>query len=250
MSTVKQRARKFKQPRGGFAPLKLFENIKFSDSLELSEENIHNSIVGSSVDYLSRIQFGTVKRTAFDVSFIGAHNLGMVDVAETLISKINGIDDESIIAACKLVGFDSAYRFGLDAYKPIEDINPNKETIKNIQIMTERVKSFIDNYGPIIQDGFRFDGAYTCIIADGDGDFLTHDTVWDLKVIKARPDSKMILQLLIYYLMGKTSKNPNFDEIKKMGIFNPRLNQVYILDIDKLPEDILNTVSCEVIGYK
>ena len=108
MSTVKQRVGEIKQPRGGYAPLKMFDVKDFSDGHELNEDNINSSIVGSAVDYLSRIMFGTNKRDAFDVSFKGASNLYKLDTAESLLSQINGQEDDSITAACKLVGFDSA----------------------------------------------------------------------------------------------------------------------------------------------
>ena len=115
--------------------------------------------------------------------------------------------------------------------------------------MLKRVQTFIEAYGPVVQDGFRFDGAYTDLITDGDGDFLTQDTVWDLKVIKSKPNAKQTLQVLIYYLMGKASTNPNFNSINKIGIFNPRLNQAYILNLEKMASETLDEVSLDVVGY-
>ena len=116
MATVKQRTKQVKQPRGGYAPLKLFDIYDFDDSKVLNEdENVHPSIVGAAIDYLSRILSGTNKRQAFDVSFKGAHNLYKVDMAKSLLSRVINHDDDSIVAACKLAGFDSAYRAGVSA---------------------------------------------------------------------------------------------------------------------------------------
>lgn len=86
----------------------------------------------------------------------------------------------------------------------------------------------------MIQDGFTFEGGYTDIITTGDGDFLTENTLWDFKVTKTNPTNKHTLQLLVYYLMGKQSKHDYFDNIDSIGIFNPRLNNAYTLDIDTL----------------
>jgi len=251
MSTVKQRTKQVKQPRGGYAPLKLFDIHDLDDSITLNEiENVHSSIVGAAIDYLSRILFGTNKRQAFEVSFKGAYNLNKIDMAESLLSRVINHEDDSIVAACKLAGFDSAYRAGISAYKPVEEINPDTATIENIRVMLSRVKTFIHKFGPVIQDGIRFEGAYTDIITDGDADFLTEDTLWDLKVIKANPDSKQTLQVLVYYLMGDVSNNPLFKKINKVGIFNPRLNKVYILEVFKLGSQALDDVLLDVIGFE
>ena len=41
-------------------------------------------------------------------------------------------------------------------------------------------------------------GGYTDKITSGDGDFLTVDTLWDFKVLKANIKSQHTLQLLVY----------------------------------------------------
>ena len=134
-------------------------------------------------------------------------------------------------------------------YKPVDEIQPDMATIKNIRIMVNRSISFWKQYGPVILDGFGFEGGYTNIIAKGDGDFLTNDTLWDFKVLSSTPKSIHTLQLLVYYLMGTHSIHPEFKNIKRLGIFNPRLNNIYLLDIDTIDPAIINTVLTEVIGY-
>ena len=56
-------------------------------------------------------------------------------------------------------------------------------------------------YGPVVKDGFTFDGGYTDIVTAGDGDFLTFDTLWDFKVSIKPPTNANTLQLLMYYIM-------------------------------------------------
>lgn len=72
----------------------------------------------------------------------------------------------------------------------------------------------------------------------------------DFKVSKNPPTSKHTLQLLIYYLMGKRSIHKEFDTIKYLGIFNPRLNRVSLYDINNISRDIISNVQKDVIGYK
>ena len=87
------------------------------------------------------------------------------------------------------------------------------------------------------------------MISSGDADFITKDTLWDFKVSKNRVTSQQTLQLLMYYLMGKRSTNENFKQITKLGIFNPRLNTVFVKEINDIPADVIETVENEVIGY-
>ena len=115
--------------------------------------------------------------------------------------------------------------------------------------MVKRSILFFNRYGPITKDGFTFEGGYTKIIDSGDGDFLTSDTLWDFKVSKNKPTSLHTLQLLIYYIMGTHSIHSEFNSIKKLGIFNPRTNCVYLQNISSIPQLIIDEVSINVIGY-
>lgn len=114
-----------------------------------NEENIHASIIGMAVDYLSRINMGDTKEEAFKISLIGAQIIQQLDKAQKLLKKIKGLDDNSIVAACKLVGYDVCFRAGINFFKPVENINPDKHTIENIRIMVNRTEIFIKEYGPI-----------------------------------------------------------------------------------------------------
>ena len=49
--------------------------------------------------------------------------------------------------------------------------------------------------------------------------------------------------------MGKNSIHNEFDNIEKLGIFNPRLNCVFLKKINEISNDVIETVSKEVIGY-
>ncbi|HNX47962.1 MAG TPA: hypothetical protein PKM11_05335, partial [Methanomassiliicoccales archaeon] len=70
------------------------------------------------------------------------------------------------------------------------------------------------------------------------------------KVSIKPPTNAHTLQLLMYYIMGQHSVHKEFRDIKKLGFFNPRLNQVYTLDVSTIPSWIINDVSSKVIGYK
>ncbi len=278
MSSVTKRITKIKQPRGGFIKPSDFEIIDMNDGEVLNEEeNIHGSLVGLAVDYLTRYNMGTKITDAFKIPLKGAERAELmgksdfVKTAKRLIKKIKGIDDVSIVNACKLVTFDAWFRnpFGAAVAKSYDEIEPDKATIQNIHTLVKRSMTFFEKYGPITYDGFTFEppnsdssvieqwiknregtyGGYTLAVDSGDGDFLTKDTLWDFKVSKSKPTSKNTLQILMYWIMGQHSGQDKYKEITKIGIFNPRLNLVYLLDIAKIPESVIKAVEKDVICY-
>lgn len=258
MSSVTQRIQEIKQPRGGYIKPSQFETKIIDDGKTLSEEeSIHASVVGMAVDYLTRFAMGATADDAFAISLQGAMLASKIsgpkamDAAEYFLLGIQGMDEESIINACKLTTFDVWFRNMNIAplAKTARDINPDPDTIHNIQIMVERSLSFWQEYGPIIADGFTFEGGYTQTVTHGDGDFLTKDTLWDFKVSKNKPTNKHTLQLLMYWIMGQHSGQPKFKDITNLGIFNPRLNTVYKLNMANVTADTIKTVETEVIGY-
>ena len=125
MYSVTQRISKIKQPRGGYIKRKDFTCITLEDGIELnSQENIHPSLIGLVIDYMTRFCMGTPKETAFHISILGAKIAKNEFVAYKLLSKINGLDTESIISASKLVGYDVFYRAGMAHFKPVSEKIP------------------------------------------------------------------------------------------------------------------------------
>ena len=250
MSTVTARSRSVSQPRGGYIPINSFTKIVLYDEKVLHDaENIHSSLVGTAVDYLTRFMLGFSPEKAFEVSIRGAYLINMQETVNFLLAHIKGLDDFSIDCACKLAGFDVCYRSSSFAYKPVEGIMPDKETVANIRIMVERSLSFWDKYGPVIYCAPTFEGGYTETVTAGDGDYLTADTLWDFKVTYSSPTPKHTLQLLMYYILGKHSRYSHFHNINKIGMFNPRLNVIYVRNITGADGETIKKVENEVIGY-
>ena len=282
MSSVTARIEEIKQPKGGFINPSKFETIDMNDGIVLNEvENVHGSIIGIAVDYLTRFNMGTDIEKAFEISLSGAIVAEMIggirqeqaiDISKKLLNGIKGLDDDSVINACKLVTFDTWRRNPMQAMlaKGYDETNPDKSTIQNIQTLVKRSIAFFEKYGPIVDDGLTFEpvendisafenmrktrkgtyGGYTGIVDSGDGDFITEDTLWDFKVLKSKPKSKHTLQLLMYWIMGQHSGQEKYKKITRLGIFNPRLNIVYLLNIKDIPNEIIKTVEKEVICYE
>ena len=252
--SVTQRIDKVKQPRGGYINPKSLSVRVLEDNqalIEQKQETVAPGIVGIAVDYLTRWQLGTPIEEAFHISFFGAEMVKQTSTAKHLAASITDLEDNSIIAACKLVGFDSAFRAGVQAFRPVEGINADIATCRNIRIMVHRGLTLFDEYGPVTKDGMTFAGGYTDTVSTGDGDFMTTDTVWDFKVSVKPPTSKHTLQVCMYWLLGLHSNEAaNYETVKHLGFFNPRLNSVYTIAIDDIPSEVKHTIEVEVIGYK
>ena len=260
MSSVTQRIKKIKQPRGGYIKPSQFKLQKIDDGKILNEqENIHASVIGMAVDYLTRFIMGTDIIEAFKISCMGAkvaeeifNQKSALKTAQKLLSDITGLDDKSIVNACKMVTYDVWYRNPMGAMmaKGVNETNPDTETIQNIRIMVERSIKFWNEFGPIKQDGFTFEpNGYTETVNTGDGDYLTADTIWDFKVSKSKLTNKHTLQLLMYWIMGQHSGQEIYKNITKLGIFNPRLNSIYTLNIDNIAFEIIEEIEKHVICY-
>ncbi len=230
--------------------MKLFSKEILNDGIQLGpEENIHASLIGLAVDYLTRFMLGDSVDKAFHISSLGAEKNGMLHKAITLKAHISGLDNNSIIAACKLAGFDVCYRSSIRGYKPIEEINPDLLTIGNIRTMVDRSLSFWNKYGPVVHSNPTFEGGYTATIDSGDGDYVTQDTLWDFKVSKKAPTTQHSLQILIYYVMGLHSFHGYFKNITKLGFFNPRLNTVYTCSVSQIPQETIDEIENKIICY-
>ena len=266
MSTVTGRIAEIKQPWGGYLRRKQFDEVLFQDGKGLYDENIHASVIGMAVEYLTRYLTGSSVEEAFEVSIQGylcreklvdqkaikRDKKRKMDIY-SLCKKIKGLDDESVIAACQAVTYDMWYRNAMAAFFATDAFGtkPNWGTIRNIQIMVERCLAFWKLYGPVLKTGFTFENeGYSKVVDAGDGDFLTKDTLWDFQVSKRKPTSKKTLQVLMYWIMGQHSGKKEFREITKIGIFNPRLNVAYIIETEKIPIEIINIVENDIICYE
>ena len=260
MSSVTKRISEIKQPRGGYIKPSQFCVHKMDDECILNEsENVHASIIGMTVDYLTRYAMGAELLDAFKISCMGAkvaeemfQQKNAMKTASKLLSGIKRIDEKAVINACKLVTYDVWFRNPMGAImaKGADETNPDNATVQNIKILVQRSLKFWEDYGPIVKDGFTFEpNGYTEIVNSGDGDYLTADTIWDFKVSKSKPTNKHTLQLLMYWIMGQHSGQAIFKNIQKLGIFNPRLNEVYLLSTNAISKDIISEVESDIICY-
>lgn len=258
MLSVTDRIKTVQQPQGGYVPKSFFLEKEYEDYYSVSEVRSDlASIQGTVVDYLTRFMLTNDKYDAFDISLQGARKIDDAYENEdetrnimALLEKVTGLDDDSIKAACKIVYYDSAFRIGVKAYKKPNDSDFTSNLFLNIKILVKRSLMFFNSIGGITSTKMTFEGGYTDLVTSGDGDYLSKDTLIDLKVSKEDFSSRWSLQLLMYYLLGFHSIHPEYKKIKKICIFNPYKNKSYLCKIKDISDESMYKVSCEVLGYK
>lgn len=249
--SVTQRIRTIKQPWGGYIRARDMTKQSLGEGIDAlnSEENVHPGLVGLAVEYLTRFLMGSLVENAFRISLMGAKVISKETEAKRLARKIQGLDEQSVINAVKMCGYDVCFRSSVREYVPVKMIKPDKKTVENIITMVHRSENFFSIYGPVVMDGLTFEGGYTNTVTAGDGDFLTKDTLWDFKVLRNTINKNHTLQLLMYWRMGVHSKHPEYRKVRYLGIFNPRLNIVYRIAVSKIQFRTIKTVEKDVIGY-
>lgn len=249
---VSRRIRRVRQPAGGLLPVSMFDRVALGDREPLRpRENLSPALVGTVVDYLSRVACGQDPAAAFRVPLAGARLVGRGDEALYWLSRVDGFGEEAVAAACVLCSWDDASRRGPETYRrmPVRAFEPDMDTVWNIRRMVARTLLFLDRYGPVVWEGFTFEGGYTDLVTSGAGDFLTSDTLWDMKCSSYGPNPTQTLQLLVYWRMGVHSVHAVYRDMTRLGLFNPRLDVAYLLDVADIPDDVIHAVEHEVIGY-
>ncbi len=254
MLSVTQRIRTVSQPRGGFLPVNSLEKRYYRDGKTINTTSpsyqAYSNIQGMAVDYLTRFMCGFPAEKAFCVSLAGAEKVNDSERAHSILNSVKGLDYDSIIAACKLSGYDVAYRRGPAFYSSVENIYPDRTIIDNIEIMVKRGVKFLLKQGEVKDVGFTFEGGYTHLVSSGDGDFLTSDGLWDFKTSLHDPNSAETLQILMYYAMAVHSQNRAYTHINKIGLFNPLKNILYFIPVEKLQDEVMMEICHDVIGYR
>lgn len=214
-----------------------------------SLENIAAVILGQAIPNLALVELGQDPELVYRPTFLGIKIFGIFndDVEDLNFPDCVMKETRDYNKALKLSSYESYYRVGSKS-----EVKPaNKETIKNIEIMIERIKSFLKEQKEIINVAGELDGAYTNKIHKGEYDILTKNALIDIKIRKTNATSRDLLQIIIYYLMGRKSMDKkHFNDIERLMIYNPRLNRIYYIDVEDLSDELISLIEKEIIGYE
>ena len=266
------------QPHGGFIPVKDLTEEQLSDnkdrvSLYTMEQLIDLSCkmgtlspqtIGLIVDYLTRTEIAlfagaTPKEAVFNafiISVYGAKMANKLDEAVELENKLieqyskEKIDYRKIVqVASELVVFDAVFRAGY--YNP--DLKKTKVSTEDrdaVQLMVGGVKLYLIEKEKIAALGVSFEAKDADNVAPSDADFLTEESLIDLKCSSSKPTSKHTLQLILYYILGLHEFPNEFQKLKYLKIINPRLDKVFSYEVEKLNVEDLKYIEKEIMGYK
>lgn len=257
--SVTQRIKQVGQPRGGYInPKTLVKSVLFEDGVsELPKESVHPILIGLAVDYLTRYMLGASAEEAFKISLLGlkacesAGNKEDAEYGRELFGRLSrDLNSVTVESAIKLCAFDVCVRAGMTGYKSILLINVDLYTCSNVAIMVKRTLNIFKVYGAPVLNGFVMKGGYTFTVGSGDGDFVTPDTLWEIKTSVREPTKDWTLQTLMYWRMGLHSEHREiFERVNYLGIVNPRKNVVYRIAVADIPAKVIEAVERDVIGY-
>lgn len=234
------------------------KSVLFEDGVsELPKESVHPSLIGLAVDYLTRYMLGDSAEEAFKISLLGlqvCESAGMKEDAEygrELFRRLSrDLNMTTVESAIKLCGFDVCMRVGMAGYKSVKLIEADLSTCSSVSIMVKRTLNIFKVYGAPVLNGFVMKGGYTFTVDSGDGDFVTQDTLWEIKTSVSEPKKEWTLQTLMYWRMGLHSEHREiFERVNYLGIVNPRKNVVYRIAVADIPAKVVEAVERDVIGY-
>ena len=130
--SVTQRIKQVKQPRGGYINPREMETIELgegADSLN-PDENVHASLVGLAVDYLTRFELGSPAEEAFHISLLGAKLIKETTYSEVLNKKLK-VMDLTAITLC------------MEENIPIIIFNINKPGMLKEALITDDIGSIV-----------------------------------------------------------------------------------------------------------
>lgn len=234
-----------------FLPYRRTIDLDKRDDGLSSKENVTGSVIGTCVDSLTRFM-SLEDRSGFERGLSGSkaidRALGIEEhynKAVESLYKINGLDDESIINACKLAYYEGyGWMTYKDLYSQARIINPysivikepDPNTISNIRKLVNRNLQYLKGRH-VTEFGFGSGGVNSKgVLIHGDGDALLDDCILDFKCLRGNIDNSHLRQLLIY-LWGLPGEKK--DKITKLHIYNARKNKLTYILLKDIPKDYL-----------
>lgn len=201
----------------------------------------------------------------------GAANIGDSENAERLFDRINNsdrdyrgledgtydpdndiFDDRMMEAVCDLLSYEY---YANGRYSGAHYTLTLSDDLANylFEMGHSIINTCLRHRSPFASFNLRFPvPAYTKIVNSGDIDLVTDKTVWKIFISgdkKPKPSTPETLEVLMQYIMTVRAEPELEDTLRYLGIYDPNRNLVYTMNIDDIPQEVIDTVSTEVIGY-
>lgn len=228
---VRGRAEQASQPRGGLLPLIFFDRYELGGaSLTRRTESGNPGTIGSAVELIARWDLAGDPRAGNDPS---------AAALEAIRGVRRGEHTESGLG--RLAAMQRTWEWNADEFDELEwEEGEGDETLMHIAEMRARISRCFERFGQPVRPGTwavhseRFH-------LDGHIDFVTADTIWDLKVSVTAPGRADVLQLLLYWVALRDDPD-NSLKIVYVGIYNPRLDTVWRIAVAEIPQDVVSSV--------
>lgn len=229
--SVRGRAAQASQPRGGLLPLIFFDQSQLGGAaLTRRTESGNPGTIGSAVELIARWDLAGDPRADVEPS---------VAALEAIRGVRRGEHTESAIG--RMAAYQRTWEWNDDEGDELEwEEGDGDETLMHITEMRARVSRCFERFGRPVRPGTwavhseRFH-------LDGHIDFVTANTIWDLKVSDTAPGRSDVLQLLLYWVAFRDDPE-NGLEISHLGIYNPRLDTVWRIAVTEIPMDVVGSV--------
>lgn len=226
-SYVRGRAELASQPPGGVLPLSYFSSYQLGGvTLTRRTESGPPGTISSAVEFIARWDLEGDPRADADLS---------VAALEAIRGVRRGEHTEASpgLVAAMLRGSE----WNDDEYDELKwEEGEGDETLAHIAEMRARVSRFFERFGRPVRTGTWAVNSKRFHL-DGHIDFVTTDSIWDLKVSEKVPDRLDVLQLLLYWVAFREDP-ANDDGIAYLGIYNPRLDRAWRIAVAEIPRDV------------
>lgn len=260
--SISRRSETVKQPRGGYIPLSWFRTRTYGvKRLHVEDEALLPREMGMLIDYMTRyaatMRAGQSKQKAnraFETCIQGAYNYGgeAPCICRYEMSLIDyPFTCESVRHALNVVYYDD-FSVVCTHRRKKKCIVDDKEARMVLAMVNNALRQFDADGGMRAYDFIIHGNDKVKYVSGGRGDYLTKNTLYDMKVSYSVPLDAWRLQIVMYYLMGLEMGLKAFMDVKYVGIANPRLNMTWRCSVATLRrhKTILRGICKDVIGYE
>lgn len=251
-TTVTRRISSMVPPEGGYVPLSSMEIVQTDEGRIDIPRTLRPDVAGQCIQYYATDLYTGDHRKSTEISRMGFDRMDDVQ-KETYLDLCHRFGEEEddrrrIGLMYSISSYDELFRSGCFTNGP-EDPDITDEGADALLEASNRVVSFMARNDPV-GIWVTFPGGYTDAIRTGDADVLCRDCLWDIKVSRYPPTRDNILQVLVYYLMGRHSNTRDlYSDVSRVGIYNPLLGKEYIVELSSISDKTLESVERDVIGY-
>ena len=227
-SYVRGRAQQTPQPPGGLLPLDRFERQRFGGALlSRRTESGPAGTIASAVELIARWDLSGDPRARAEPT---------VAALEAIRGVRRGEHSETGPAAIA-----SFFRSGdNDVFDELDWEEDNDDTLTHIAEMRVRVSQFFGRFGEPIRPGTWAISSERFQLV-GHIDFVSADTIWDLKVSSTGPSKVDLLQLLLYWVVFNDDPENNM-EIAYVGFCNPRMDVAWRMAVADIPGEVISSL--------